>query len=230
MDEIGELQLPFQAKLLRVLETNEVTRIGSSASIPFNVRIISATNRKLERMVEEGTFRRDLYYRLQVLNLEIPPLRERGRDTLLIAERILENTAKMRGEKKLELSREAEEEMLAYDWPGNIRELKNAMNRLTVLSKGGIIRSEDLEAALYCKSHMHKTQLHDTIRSEENITENASPKERISAKMKEVEHANIELLREAMNLANCNKNAAAELLGVSRKTLYNMLHKYNMQI
>ena len=230
LDEIGELQLPFQAKLLRVLETNEVTRIGSSASIPFNVRIISATNRKLERMVEEGTFRRDLYYRLQVLNLEIPPLRERGRDTLLIAERILENTAKMRGEKKLELSREADVEMLAYDWPGNIRELKNAMNRLTVLSKGGIIRSEDLEAALYCKSHMHKTQLHDTIRSEENITENASPKERISAKMKEVEHANIELLREAMNLANCNKNAAAELLGVSRKTLYNMLHKYNMQI
>lgn len=233
LDEIGELQLPFQAKLLRVLETNEVTRIGSSASIPFNIRIISATNQKLEEMVKEGTFRRDLYYRLQVLNLEIPPLRERGRDTLLIADHFLENTARLRVEKKLELSPEAQAEMLRYDWPGNIRELKNAMNRLSVLSKGGVIRSADLQAALYCRPQVCNMTLREKNRSNQNLSETApklSPEERISAKMKEVELANIELLKEAIELAGGNKNTAAEMLGISRKTLYNMLHKYNMQI
>ena len=232
LDEIGELPLPFQAKLLRVLETNTVTRIGSSASIPFNVRIISASNRNLERMVEEGTFRRDLYYRLQVLSLEIPPLRERGRDVLLIADRFLENSAKLRREKKLEFSPEAEAEILRYDWPGNIRELRNAMNRLTVLSKGGVIRKEDLEAALYCKPHGGKAGGFEPARvcSSEKISENATPKERIEAKKKEVELANIELIREALEIAAGNKNEAAQLLGISRKTMYNLLHKYNLEI
>ncbi len=232
LDEIGELPLPFQAKLLRVLETNEVTRIGSSASIPFNVRIISASNRNLQRMVEEGTFRRDLYYRLQVLSLEIPPLRERGRDVLLIADRFLENSAKLRGEKKLEFSPEAEAEILRYDWPGNIRELRNAMNRLTVLSKGGVIRKEDLDAALYCKPHGGKAGEFEPMRSvgSEQSSKNRAPKERIEAKKKEVELANIELIREALEIAAGNKNEAAQLLGISRKTMYNLLHKYNLEI
>lgn len=246
LDEIGELQMPFQAKLLRVLETNTVTRIGSSASIPFNVRIISATNRKLEKMVEAGTFRRDLYYRLQVLRLEIPPLRERGRDVMIIADRILENSAKLNGKKKLEFSPEAEAEMLQYDWPGNIRELKNALNRLTVLSQGGVITAEDLGAALYCKPQGENIRNLERIENKgdilgndpENVLKNLtealpealSPEEVISAKMKEVELANIRLIKKAVELANGNKNEAAALLGVSRKTIYNLLHKYNLEI
>ncbi len=236
LDEIGELPLPFQAKLLRVLETNTVTRVGSSVSIPFSVRIISATNRKLEKMVEEGTFRQDLYYRLQVLSLEIPPLRERDRDVLLIANRLLESSARLNQKKKLEFSPEAEEEMLRYDWPGNIRELRNTMSRLTVLSKGGIIRKEDLEAALYNKplaqtaGRFESMRVASTEKISEEIGKNAAPKERIEAKRKEVALANIELIREAMELACGNKNEAAELLGVSRKTMYNMLHKYNLKI
>ena len=239
LDEIGELQLPFQAKLLRVLETNTVTRIGSSTSIPFNVRIISATNRELEKMVEEGTFRRDLYYRLQVLNLEIPPLRDRGRDVILIANQFLENIAELSGEKKLVLSLGAEEAMLSYSWPGNIRELKNAMNRLTVLSKNGEVTAEEVAAAISSRPAADNMQVFRSNQvaaaTEEmpsisaNIS-NLSQEERIASRMKSVEQSNIDLINEALEIAGGNKNEAARLLGVSRKTMYNMLHKYNMEL
>ena len=238
LDEIGELQLPFQAKLLRVLETNTVTRIGSSTSIPFNVRIISATNCDLEKMVEEGTFRRDLYYRLQVLNLEIPPLRDRGRDVILIANQFLENIAELSGEKKLELSQSAEEAMLSYSWPGNIRELKNAMNRLTVLSKNGEVTAEEVAAAISSRPSAEIMQNFPREQNEMAETEKAAPpddsnlsaEERIAARMKNVEQSNIELISEALEIAGGNKNEAAKLLGVSRKTMYNMLHKYDMEL
>ena len=239
LDEIGELQLPFQAKLLRVLETNTVTRIGSATSIPFNVRIISATNRELEKMVEEGTFRRDLYYRLQVLNLEIPPLRDRGRDVILIANQFLENIAELSGEKKLVLSLGAEEAMLSYSWPGNIRELKNAMNRLTVLSKSEEVTAEEVAAAISSRPAADNMQVFRSNQvaaaTEEmpsisaNIS-NLSQEERIASRMKSVEQSNIDLINEALEIAGGNKNEAAKLLGVSRKTMYNMLHKYNMEL
>ena len=235
LDEIGELQLPFQAKLLRVLETNTVTRIGSSTSIPFNVRIISATNRELEKMVEEGSFRRDLYYRLQVLNLEIPPLRDRGRDVILIANQFLENIAELSGEKKLVLSLGAEEAMLSYSWPGNIRELKNAMNRLTVLSKSEEVTAQEVAAAIFSRP---TSDIMQSFRGDQASIEGAnklisvstSPEERIAARMKNVEQSNIDLINEALEIAGGNKNEAAKLLGVSRKTMYNMLHKYNMEL
>jgi sigma-54 dependent transcriptional regulator, acetoin dehydrogenase operon transcriptional activator AcoR len=235
LDEIGELQLPFQAKLLRVLETNTVTRIGSSTSIPFNVRIISATNRELEKMVEEGSFRRDLYYRLQVLNLEIPPLRDRGRDVILIANQFLENIAELSGEKKLVLSLGAEEAMLSYSWPGNIRELKNAMNRLTVLSKSEEVTAQEVAAAIFSRP---TSDIMQSFRGDQASIEGAnklisvstSPEKRIAARMKNVEQSNIDLINEALEIAGGNKNEAAKLLGVSRKTMYNMLHKYNMEL
>lgn len=239
LDEIGEMPLPFQAKLLRVLETNMVTRIGSSTSIPFNVRIISATNRDLEKMVEEGTFRQDLYYRLQVLGLEIPPLRKRGRDVLLIADHFLETIAETSGEKKKSFTPEAETEMLSYGWPGNIRELKNAMNRITILAKGDLINVDELRAAIYSKTYTEfiggvaaRVSNDDIKISETNQTDERAdaPEERIAVRMRELEQANINLLQEAMDIADGDKAAAAELLGVSRKTIYNLLHKYNMKV
>ena len=256
LDEIGELQLPFQAKLLRVLETNTVTRIGSSTSIPFNVRIISATNRELEKMVEEGTFRRDLYYRLQVLNLAIPPLRDRDRDVIVIANRFLENIADVSKEKKLVLSPEAEGAMLAYKWPGNIRELKNAMNRLSVLAKGEMVTAEDVAEAISPGSSAEFLRMYGAgdgrglgslagaplaAASAEpgaaasaaipgDISHPATPESRIAACEAAVEQSNIALINEAMELAGGNKNEAAKLLGVSRKTMYNMLHKYNLEL
>ncbi len=266
LDEIGELQLPFQAKLLRVLETNTVTRIGSSTSIPFNVRIISATNRELEKMVEEGTFRRDLYYRLQVLNLAIPPLRDRDRDVIVIANRFLENIADVSNEEKLVLSPEAEDAMLAYSWPGNIRELKNAMNRLSVLSKGEMVTAEDVYEAISPGSSGARRAAAaartpkasagadglavapapgtsaagatpaaapgspDAAAAACDATPPTTPESRIAARVAAVEQSNIALINEAMELAGGNKNEAAKLLGVSRKTMYNMLHKYDMEL
>lgn len=241
LDEIGEMQLQFQAKLLRVLETRTVTRIGSSTSIPFNVRIISATNRDLEKMVEEGTFRRDLYYRLQVLSLEIPPLRERDRDVLLIADHFLESIAEASGEKKKRFSPEAEAEMLRYPWPGNIRELKNAVNRISVLTKGEVIGIEDLRTAIYGKGYQDRDAFPDSQertylqqanpdRSIEKDMQALSPTERIEHRMKQVEAANAALLTEALQIAEGNKGEAAELLGVSRKTMYNLMHKYGVEL
>lgn len=232
LDEIGEMPLQFQAKLLRVLEEKTVTRIGSSASIPFNTRIISATNRDLEKMVEEGAFRRDLYYRLQVLSLEIPPLRERDRDVLIIADRFLKEIALQSGGKKKRLSAEAEKEMLRYEWQGNIRELKNVVNRLTVLTKGETIGKEELQTAVYSKGHIgQKTEIptHGSKEGYEGEYPLLSPEERIAAGMKRVEAANVELIKEALSLADGNKGEAAKLMGVSRKTMYNLVHRYKIE-
>ena len=228
LDEIGEMPLQFQAKLLRVLEERTVTRIGSSTSIPFDTRIISATNRDLEKMVEEGLFRQDLYYRLQVLSLEIPPLRQRDRDVLMIAERFLENIADQTGEKKKSFSPEAEEEMLSYQWPGHIRELKNVVNRITLLAKGDTIERDDIQTAIYSKGFLvQRPDGHDEMPSEGYPL--MAPEERIAAKKKEVEAANISLIREALQIAGGNKGEAARLIGVSRKTMYNMVHKYDIE-
>lgn len=231
LDEIGEMPLQAQAKLLRVLETNTVTRVGSSTPVPFDTRIISATNRELERMVEEGTFRQDLYYRLQVLNLEIPPLRSRGEDVLILADHFLEGIAEQSGAKKKEISPEAEEEMLRYDWPGNVRELKNTMSRAAVFARSGIIRAEDIKAAIFAKGRDSSASNRDAgFVGTERVSRYASPEERIRARQKDVDEANINLLKDAMEIARGNKREAAELLGVSRKTVYNMLHRYGLDV
>lgn len=229
LDEIGEMQLPFQAKLLRVLETNTVTRIGGTTPIPFNVRIVSATNNDMAKMVEEGTFRRDLYYRLQVLSLDIPPLRDRGNDVLLIANHFLDQTAELYGTNRKELSPEAEQALLEYDWPGNIRELKNTINRLTILSKSGVIRAEDVVNAYNSNGYfLHKdVVLHKEQENKPELVYN-SPEERIRAKMDGVDRAYQDLINAALDIAKGNKSEAAGLLGVSRKTLYNMMEKYNV--
>ncbi len=122
LDEVGELPLHFQSKLLRVLETWMVTRIGSSKQIPVNVRLITATNRNLAEMVEEGLFRQDLYYRLQVLTLEIPPLRERKDDLALLSDSFLNQAAAPYLDTPKILSSQAKKVLMSYDWPGNVRE------------------------------------------------------------------------------------------------------------
>ena len=178
--------------------------------------------------MEEGLFRQDLYYRLQVLSLEIPPLRQRDRDVLMIAERFLENIADQTGEKKKSFSPEAEEEMLSYQWPGNIRELKNVVNRITLLAKGDTIERDDIQTAIYSKGFLvQRPDGHDEMPSEGYPL--MAPEERIAAKKKEVEAANISLIREALQIAGGNKGEAARLIGVSRKTMYNMVHKYDIE-
>ncbi len=133
LDEIGDMPLSLQAKLLRVIQEQEVERLGAKGAKKVDVRIIATTNRDLERMVEEGTFREDLYYRLNVIPIKIPPLRERKEDVIPLARHFLDKFAKLYGREGLNLSPEAEEELLNYSWPGNVRELENVIERAVIL-------------------------------------------------------------------------------------------------
>ena len=147
LDEIGELDISLQPKLLRVLENREIMRVGGDKRIPVNVRVIAATNRDLRAMVNDGTFREDLFYRLSVIQIELPALRERGKDPLLLAESFLDRMAKIRfpGEdKKFVLSESAQQRITGYGWPGNVRELKNTIERAAALSDGVEIDVQDL--------------------------------------------------------------------------------------
>src|SRR5712672_2579148 len=143
LDEIGELPVDLQAKLLRAIQEKEIRPVGSTRRIAINVRILAATNRVLEQAVMEGAFRRDLYFRLNVLSLRIPPLRERREDIPLLAETLLARVSRVSG-KKHELSDDAMKALLAYDWPGNVRELENCLERTYAFTSGPLIHSTDL--------------------------------------------------------------------------------------
>src|ERR1700723_1508051 len=147
LDEIGELPIDLQAKLLRAIQEKEIRPVGSTRRIPINVRILAATNRVLEQAVMEGAFRRDLYFRLNVLSLRIPPLRERREDIPLLIAHFMERTSRASAQEKI-LSDEALKAMLAYDWPGNVRELENCLERTCAFTSGPLIHVPDLPPAI----------------------------------------------------------------------------------
>lgn len=217
LDEVGELPLHFQSKLLRVLETHKITRIGSSSETPVNVRVLAATNRDLEGMVEEGLFRKDLYYRLQVLSIEIPPLRERYQDLLLLSESFFKQAAEMNGEEKKTLDSNAQKVLLSYDWPGNVRELRNVIHRITLLSKTETVTEEILKAAIHSKRYA----LNSAAPAE-------SPTDKLEKCKADVKSSYVNLLKTALETSGGNKKHAAELIGVSRRTFYRMLEKYGL--
>lgn len=216
LDEIGELPLHFQSKLLRVLETWTITRIGSSKPIPVNVRLIAATNRNLAEMVEEGLFRQDLYYRLQVLTIEIPPLRHRREDLLPLASFFLEQAAAPYMDTPKILDADAKDLLISYDWKGNVRELRNVINRAAILSKSKIITAETLGEAISSKNFLLKHRPAETAET------------RLARRMAEIDDAHVNLIQEALDIAGGNKSKAAQLMGISRITLYRMLEKYSL--
>ncbi|MDP4160533.1 MAG: sigma 54-interacting transcriptional regulator, partial [Bacillota bacterium] len=144
LDEIGELPLELQAKLLRVVQDREVEPLGSSKTIPVNVRIISATHRDLRLMVQQGEFREDLLYRLNAIEIQLPPLRQRGKDILDLAESMLQFLSRAHGMPVKRLSIEAKVQFEKYSWPGNVRQLQNVINRLFVFVEGKVINLQDL--------------------------------------------------------------------------------------
>lgn len=148
LDEIGEMDLSLQVKILRVLQEKEIERVGGAGVKKVDVRIIAATNRDLEAEVAKGRFREDLYYRLNVIPLHLPPLRERGGDVLLLANHFLEIFCKKKGRPRLTLSPDAIRILSAYTWPGNVRELVNFMERLSILVDGNVINPQDLPAKI----------------------------------------------------------------------------------
>lgn len=216
LDEIGELPLALQAKLLRALQQGEVQRVGSDTPITVNVRVIAATNRDLRKEVLEKRFREDLYFRLNVISVEVPPLRARLEDIPLLAAHFLERFA-TRNRKSLKgFSSQALDALLRYSWPGNVRELENAVERAVILSTGDMVTERELPLTLTDGRHerMDTTPERDLSSSLAGLS------------LEEVERrAIVETLRESDD----NKSAAARQLGITRATLHNKLKKYGLE-
>ena len=209
LDEIGEMNLEIQAKFLRVLEGHPFERVGGQEAIRTNVRVVAATNRDLLQMVEEKRFRQDLYYRLHVVELVIPPLRDRGRDCLLIAEYFLEQFNHQMGRKITGFSDEAIKRLLSYPWPGNVRELRNVIERAVVLNTKAVIEVSDLT--------LTPTPHHS---SEESQPSGLSSPE-VSLAELEKQH-----IHRVLQYTDGNKSRAATILGIERSTLDRKLKRY----
>jgi transcriptional regulator with PAS, ATPase and Fis domain len=208
LDEVGELALDLQAKLLRALQEMEVRPIGGTKAIPINVRILAATNRNLEQAVASGSFRRDLYFRLNVLNLEIPPLRDRRQDIPLIATYLLERISRNCGQNYL-LSGDAREALIAYDWPGNVRELENCIERCCALNSGPVIHPSDLPSSVIAK----------------HVSRISTP----SAQITPIADMEKNAILGAIAQLNGDRLMAARLLGIGKTTLYRKLKQYRVQ-
>ncbi|MCI8610231.1 MAG: sigma 54-interacting transcriptional regulator [Firmicutes bacterium] len=217
LDEVGELPYHLQSKFLRVLETGKIRRIGDTIERKVDVRVITATNRDLKAMVEEGSFRNDLYYRLQVLNVEIPPLRERREDIVLLADELLRQSARSHEERVKTLDLSARRALMKYDWPGNVRELRNIMHRIILSVKEDMITGENVETAIYSKGNRL---------SESQQVRQESDEARLRRCRLDVKASYANLLSEALHIAGGNKSVAADLLQMSRATFYRMLDKY----
>ncbi|MBX5449848.1 sigma-54-dependent transcriptional regulator [Thermogemmatispora sp.] len=211
LDEIGEMPLDMQAKLLRVLETRSFFRLGGSKEVKINVRVIAATNRDLQKAMAEGTFRRDLFYRLAVMQINLPPLRERPGDILLFASRFVEDFNKSLGRNVRRISPEAQRLLLAYSWPGNVRELKNVIERAMILSSGDEILPAHLPQEIVGYSESRQRESCDPW--EEWLASHPAqplPLERV------VERVERYFIRQALQEAGHNRTRAAELLGMGK--------------
>ncbi|MDR0525942.1 MAG: sigma-54 dependent transcriptional regulator [Spirochaetaceae bacterium] len=205
LDEIGEMPLPLQVKLLRVLQERKIRRLGGTTDIPIHPRIISATNRDLETMVREGTFREDLYYRLNVFRIELPPLRDRREDLPVLTAQLLNRLAARMGRSAPALNDDAAEKLRDYGYPGNIRELENILERALIYCDGQNIHSDDIDIN---NLHIGNADASDPA-TLENIEKEA--------------------VREALIRYQGNRTKAAEALGISRKTILNKIRIYNLE-
>jgi two-component system response regulator HydG len=212
LDEVGELPVDLQAKMLRAIQEKEIRPVGSTRRVPINIRILAATNRDLEQAVMQGTFRRDLYFRLNVLSLRIPALRERRQDIALLIGYFLERMTRTSGQEKV-LSDQALKALLAYDWPGNVRELENCLERSYAFTSGPTIQVADLPPEI---AHLPHSDSSDG---------NGSSHLRI-VPIAELEKQTI--LKTITEL-NGDKLQAARLLGIGKTTLYRKLKDYAAQ-
>ena len=207
LDEIGDLPVDLQAKLLRVLQEREVKPVGSTERRPLDVRIIAATNRDLEAAIRNGSFRQDLYFRLNVVQIKLPPLRERKSDIPLLVTSFLDKFTDPQGPART-ISEDAMRRLVAYDWPGNVRELENAIERAVALGSGPIVHVGDLPSSLQYPS-----------------SERAPEKEELLPLEELERRAILRMLRETGG----DKLAAARMLGIGKTTLYRKLKQYNME-
>lgn len=208
LDEIGEMQLHLQSKLLRAVEYKSINRIGSNRVMNVDVRIIAATNRNLEVMIKEGKFRSDLYYRLKVLSLKIPSLKERDEDILELSNHFIRKIGQQMGKNINGIDTCAKEILLSYDWPGNIRELENCMARVIFFCDENVIK----------RNHLIKAGIPNTNFTHEIINHRKS-----------IDMIDYSKVKEVYESVSCNKKRTAELLGISRPTLYKILKQHNIK-
>ncbi|MBI4495713.1 MAG: sigma-54-dependent Fis family transcriptional regulator [Deltaproteobacteria bacterium] len=211
LDEVSELSLPTQAKILRALQEREFVRVGGTKTIAVDVRLLSATNRNLENLMAEGQFRSDLYYRINVVPLSIPPLRQRKEDIVLLAHHFLEKHA---GAGQKRISPEAVDILLAYDWPGNVRELENIIERVVVLTSKSLIGPDDLPPSLKSNSRVE-------------LIKRGVLDGRISFGQAEKDFEK-DLIQEALKKSRYVQTRAADLLGISRRILKYKMDKYGI--
>ncbi len=203
LDEIGETSLDMQARLLRVLEEHEIMRVGDDKVIPVDIRVIAASNRDLKKMVDEGEFRSDFYYRLDVLSLRLPPLRDCKENIRSLIANFTERYAREHGKSDIEYTKDSLDVFLSYDWPGNVRELKNVIERLVVTNYSGVVTGQAAREALHIKDGAAVSQ--------------AAPESRL------ITDAETELIRRVLEECGGNKTEAAKRLGISRPTLHRRL-------
>lgn len=210
LDEVGDMSLQLQAKLLRVLQEREFYRVGGTERIKVDVRIIAATNRPLEKMVVKGEFREDLFYRLNVISFEIPPLRKRKQDILLLSEQFIRELNQKNGTSVTGWDPMFEQAIIEYNWPGNVRELRNVWERAMVFAENGKVELSDLPDYIIKKAGYDLF-----LEDEESVTNQPL-----------LEKAEQLAIHRALQLANGNKSKACQLLGISRSVLYDKLKKY----
>ena len=202
LDEIGNLSLSMQSKLLTAIEKRQISRLGSTRALPIDVRLICATNANIREMVENGQFRQDLLYRINTIEIHIPPLRERGEDIVLLAEFFLKKFAHKYKKEVQGLTREAKQKLMRYPWPGNVRELQHAMERAVILSKAAWLKPNDF--MLTPQPEKKKSELEEILN---------------------LEQLELNAIKRALKLRHGNVSEAAELLGITRYALYRKMSK-----
>ncbi|MCA9755215.1 MAG: sigma-54-dependent Fis family transcriptional regulator [Candidatus Eisenbacteria bacterium] len=210
LDEIGDMPAGLQTKLLRVLEDGKVRRVGGQREIPVDVRVLAATNVEIDERLASGRLREDLYFRLNVFTLHLPPLRERAQDVPVLASHFLHNFAEENGKKLLGISQEAMEQMTRYDWPGNVRELRNVMQRAAILCDNDEVQPHHLPPSV-----------RPIVRRDPGSRDALSVK--VGTPLEEVEKA---VILETLEACAGNKTRAASVLGITTKTLYAKLRRY----
>ncbi len=212
LDEIGEMALEMQSKLLRVLQERRVRPVGGSSEVPFDTRIVAATNKDLEDAVEKARFREDLYYRINVVGIDVPPLRRRGNDILLLAQHFVESVAGRSDKPVRGIASEAARRLIDYDWPGNVRQLQNVIERAVALTRFDKLTVDDLPERI---THYQSTQL---------VVADDDPDHMLS--LDQLERRYIERVLKA---TGGNKTQAARVLGLDRRTLYRKLERYDTE-
>ncbi|MGF1583294.1 MAG: sigma-54 interaction domain-containing protein [Gemmataceae bacterium] len=215
LDEIGEMELGLQSKLLRFLQERTLQRVGSQTSINVDVRVLAATNRDLAQRVEDGEFRQDLYYRLHVVPVHVPPLSERKEDIPLLAARFLDKAASRYQKDVVGFSKEAIQQLKGYAWPGNVRQLENMVERLVILNQGSTIEADALPEEIQQQSHSNN--------------ENTQPTDD-NSELRPIEEIEKQAILDALKRAEGNVRAAAKLLGLGHATVYRKIKAYQIDL